>query len=91
VAINGGYFEKDFAPVGLYVVDGTTISPSARRAPLSAVLGIDAAGAVHIEPSGTTVAYPNAIQSGPLLIDPGGVLGSTATNRKWSPNARASP
>ena len=82
VAVNGGYFDDDFEPVGLCVVDGREISPLSTRSPLSAVISINDRGQLNLVPTawfngGATAA----IQAGPFVIDPGGTIGVTEASR----------
>lgn len=78
VAITGGYFDEQFEPVGLYVLDGREISPLTTRSPLSAVVAVDAAGRLTVSPADQyTGGAHAAIQAGPFVIDPGGAIGVT--------------
>jgi uncharacterized protein YigE (DUF2233 family) len=78
VAINGGYFDEHFEPVGLYVLEGREISPPSKRSPLSAVMSTDAAGQVNVMPASHYSGGAHvAIQAGPFVIDPGGTIGVT--------------
>lgn len=74
IAINGGFFDMEsFAPRGLLIVDGKTISPP--TAQYSGAVVVDANGV----PSVTRIAdvsHPAyAVQAGPFLIDVGESIG----------------
>lgn len=74
--INGGYFDSRFQPVGLLLIDGEIRSPLSTNPPLSAIVGVDAAGQIQLRP--TRDGYDglrSAIQAGPWLIDPGSSVG----------------
>jgi hypothetical protein len=78
VAINGGYFNDQFEPVGLCRVDGRELSPLSTRRPLSAVIAIDDQRHLQIVPTADFHGEPPAaIQAGPFVIDPGGTIGVT--------------
>lgn len=47
VMINGGYFNPDFRPTGLFRVDGRTINAEQSKK-LSGFIGIDKSGKLHI-------------------------------------------
>jgi uncharacterized protein YigE (DUF2233 family) len=73
--VNGGYFHKDFTPVGLVMADGKIIHPLERAKLLSGIAGARADGSVAIL---RTSAYDpkksgflQAIQCGPMLIEGG--------------------
>ena len=71
--VNGGYFDPNFAPLGLRVVDGKTVKPLVRARLLTGVL-ISSPGVTQIlrvgEYSARRKAY-SAVQCGPLLVDAG--------------------
>lgn len=89
LAINAGFFELDMrsrvSPVGLLVVNGREISPfdaEKARTPLSGILyrrgkEIGILPAREFQPSDR---FDMALQSGPLVVDPGGANG-IYTNR----------
>jgi len=69
--VNGGYFDTEFKPIGLRVVDGTTFSPSRRARLITGILlqsdrGIDVTRVSEFSRTKKTIA---AIQSGPFLIE----------------------
>lgn len=76
--VNGGYFDPDFAPIGLLIADGKMIAPLRRARLLTGVLTASPRG-VRIMRSGefSRNAKPNAaVQCGPFLVDGDkGVLG----------------
>ncbi|MBA2585234.1 MAG: phosphodiester glycosidase family protein [Chthoniobacterales bacterium] len=70
-AVNGGYFDPKYEPVGLLVSEGRVIAPSRKARLLSGILSV-ANGKVRLQrvaefsrKSRTT----EAVQAGPLLID----------------------
>ena len=76
LGVNGGYFDADFNPVGLYVLGGSIRRPFANRQLLSGLLVIGRTGRLEIRTKQET--YQDAVyalQCGPLLIDPGGEIG----------------
>jgi uncharacterized protein YigE (DUF2233 family) len=75
VMINGGYFNPDFRPTGLFRVDGRTINAEQSKK-LSGFIGIDKSGKLHIlSRQDKLELYPSLMQSGPFVIDPGGQMG----------------
>ena len=69
--VNGGYFDEQFAPLGLRVVDGKTLSPLRRAALLTGVL-VQSARGVQILRRGELSRSETrraAVQCGPLLVD----------------------
>jgi hypothetical protein len=69
--VNGGYFDTEFKPIGLRVVDGTTFSPSRRARLITGILvqserGIDV---VRVSEFSRTKKIIAAVQSGPFLVD----------------------
>ena len=71
--VNGGYFDPDYAPIGLLIVDGKTIAPLRRARLISGVLigsprGIQIVRAREFSPHQKLDA---AIQCGPFLVDQG--------------------
>jgi exopolysaccharide biosynthesis protein len=70
-AVNGGYFDGDFKPIGLRIVNGQTIAPLRRARLITGVLlassrGIQIARAREFSPRQKIAA---AIQCGPFLVD----------------------
>jgi uncharacterized protein YigE (DUF2233 family) len=69
--VNGGYFDPDFAPVGLLVTDSRMISPLRRARLISGVLSV-VNGRVRIQRAAeySPKAKPTqAVQCGPFLVD----------------------
>ena len=70
-AVNGGYFDADFKPIGLRIVNGQTIAPPRRARLITGVLlatsrGIQIVRAREFSPRQKISA---AIQCGPFLVD----------------------
>jgi uncharacterized protein YigE (DUF2233 family) len=71
--VNGGYFDPNFAPLGLRVVDGQVVRPMIRARLMTGVL-LSTSGAIQIlrvseySPKRKALA---AVQCGPLLVDGG--------------------
>ena len=79
-AINGGYFERGadraLSPSGLLIVDGRTEARQHERA---------GSGVIYANAKGVGIAYrkdfrelsgvEQAVQAGPILVDPGGIKG----------------
>lgn len=70
-AVNGGYFDADFKPIGLRIVNGQTIAPPRRARLITGVLlatsrGIQIVRAREFSPRQKIGA---AIQCGPFLVD----------------------
>lgn len=81
LAINGGFWwikdDGSIAPNGLLVVDGQKRAPSKRCSVCGGVLYADKTG-LHLERSGPAVpgkGIEAALQSGPVLVAPGGKIG----------------
>jgi uncharacterized protein YigE (DUF2233 family) len=71
--VNGGYFDTEFKPLGLRVIDGVTISPLTHARLLTAVLcasnrGIEIVRTNEFSRGGKLDA---ALECGPLLVDRG--------------------
>jgi Phosphodiester glycosidase len=69
--VNGGYFDTEFKPIGLRVVDGTTFSPLRRARLITGILlqsdrGIDV---VRVSEFSRTKKIIAALQSGPFLVE----------------------
>jgi hypothetical protein len=77
VAMVGGYFRRpDPVHDGLCLVDGVEVSPLAEKAVLSAIIGADADGVPALrtrDEGGAGLRW--AVQAGPFVVDPGGILG----------------
>ena len=71
--VNGGYFDPDYAPIGLLIVDGKVFSPLQRARLLSGVVMASSRG-VQIVRAREYSRRPSpqaAIQCGPFLVDLG--------------------
>ena len=71
--VNGGYFDPDYAPVGLLVSDGQTIAPFRKAKLLSGVVAASN-GRVQIQRSGefsSKAKVAAARQCGPFLVERG--------------------
>jgi len=69
--VNGGYFEPDYAPVGLLISDGRMIAPLRKARLLSGVLSV-ANGQVRLQRTSEfamTLKITAAVQCGPFLVD----------------------
>jgi len=69
--VNGSYFDTEFKPIGLRIVDGTTLSPLRRARLITGILlqsnrGIDV---VRVGEFSRTKQIIAAIQSGPFLVE----------------------
>jgi len=72
-AVNGGYFDPEYKPIGLLIVDGTMIAPLQRARLLSGVLS---ASAKKVQISRVaefliTQKPDAAVESGPMIVDLG--------------------
>jgi Phosphodiester glycosidase len=71
VGVNGGYFDPDYKPIGLLVVDGKTIAPLKRAHLLSGVLAASSRK-VHIERAkefSDLKKISAAVQCGPMVVE----------------------
>ncbi|MDQ2824621.1 MAG: phosphodiester glycosidase family protein [Verrucomicrobiota bacterium] len=69
--VNGGYFDPDYQPIGLLIVDGTIVSPLQRARLLSGVLS-SAGGKVQIwrfNEFPRQQKFDAAIGCGPMVVD----------------------
>ena len=81
-AVNGGYFDPDYKPIGLLIVDGMIIAPLQRARLLSGVLSASAKKIQISRVAEFSLAQkPDAaIESGPMIVDLGkSVRGLEAT------------
>jgi exopolysaccharide biosynthesis protein len=84
LAINGGYFDAAFQPVGLQRIDRRDTGTWLEQSPLSGVVTVDDAGAidlVHRDRAAFDRAA-SAFQTGPFLIEPGGDDGIRSSDDK---------
>jgi exopolysaccharide biosynthesis protein len=85
--VNGGYFSSDYAPIGLVIVDGRTITPLRRARLLTGVLTASSRGVQIMrtrEFSMRQEKFNAAVQCGPFLVD----LGQRARGLDNSRSAR---
>ena len=73
--VNGGYFQPDFRPVGLAMIDGKTLTPFKQAKLLSGIIGVTPKGAISIIRSSAYAAqkpaFTQALQCGPMLVQNG--------------------
>jgi hypothetical protein len=71
--VNGGYFDADFAPIGLRIVNGKTIAPLRRAKLLTGILIASSHGVQILRPREFSPGKKAdaAIQCGPFLVDGG--------------------
>ena len=71
--VNGGYFDADFAPIGLRIVDGQMIAPLRRARLMTGALTASARGVqiVRVREFSRKQKANAAIQCGPFLVDLG--------------------
>ena len=84
LAINAGYFDDNFAPVGFLRIDGRDTGTLLAQPPLSGLVVIDSGGAVDIVDRDLAAlsSAASAFQTGPFLIEPGGGDGIHANDEK---------
>jgi len=72
-AVNGGYFDPDYKPIGLLVVDGTIIAPLQKARLLSGVLSALAKKVQISRVAEFSLAQKPeaAVESGPMIVDLG--------------------
>ena len=71
--VNGGYFDPDYRPIGLLVVDGKTIAPLQRARLLTGVLSALAGKSSNLAGRRilTQQKLDAAIECGPMIVDLG--------------------
>ena len=71
--VNGGYFDADFAPIGLRIVNGKTIAPLRRAKLLTGFIIASSRGVQILRPReySPDKKADAAIQCGPFLVDGG--------------------
>jgi uncharacterized protein YigE (DUF2233 family) len=83
--VNGGFFDAGLKPVGLLVAAGREVSPMATDGP-SGVLCVGEDGSVKMLALSDYLASPprcrEALQAGPLVVDPGGKPGIRSRDEK---------
>jgi hypothetical protein len=69
--VNGGYFDTDFRPIGLRVIDGVTISPLTHARLLTGVLYTSSRGITiaRVGEFSRQRKLKSAIECGPFLVD----------------------
>ena len=69
--VNGGYFDPDYMPIGLLVVDGNVVAPLQRARLLTGVLTASSRGVqiLRIREFSRHPKLDAAVQSGPFLVD----------------------
>ena len=91
--VNGGYFDPNFAPIGLRIDNGKVLSPLRQARLISAVLTASARGVQIVRAGEFTRRHgPRmAIQCGPFLVDVGkqvrGLDDSRSARRTFAANA----
>lgn len=74
VGINGGFYQPDFTPVGLFIYKGKKIKPLVHNSLLKSCVIINNADKIQLETDLSACnRATNAMQTGPLLIDNGKV------------------
>ena len=81
--INGGYFDENFAPLGLRIVNGQMIAPLQRARLITGVLTASRRGVqiVRSREFSRRVEVTAAIQCGPFLLDRGQPIGGLNDSR----------
>lgn len=71
--VNGGYFDPQFRPLGLRVIDGMTTSPMSHARLLTGVLCASARGIeiLRVKEFSPKKKYDTAVECGPFLVDRG--------------------
>lgn len=71
--VNGGYFDPNFAPIGLRVVDGKTLAPLLRARLLTGILTASSRGIqiVRLPEFSRKQKLDTAIECGPMIVDLG--------------------
>jgi exopolysaccharide biosynthesis protein len=71
--VNGGYFDADFAPIGLRIVDGQMIAPLQRARLITGAIMASARGVqiVRVREFSRKQKVNAALQCGPFLVDLG--------------------
>ena len=84
--VNGGYFDPEYRPIGLLIVDGTTIAPLQKARLLSGVLSASAKKVQisRIAEFSLTQKPDAAVECGPMIVD----LGKSVRGLESSKTAR---
>lgn len=94
--VNGGYFDEDFRPIGLRVINGATTSPLVRARLLSGVICASSQRVeiVRLSQFSPKKKYDAALECGPFLVDLGmrvrGLDNSRKARRTFAANGRGS-
>lgn len=80
--VNGGFYSKDSQPMGYFVSAGQTLNPYERNRLLNGVLSINELGTPRITREPPRDPLVNAVQTGPILIENGQILGVSEMNNK---------
>jgi uncharacterized protein YigE (DUF2233 family) len=81
--VNGGYFDPDYAPIGLLIVDGKMIAPLQRARLLTGVLTAGSRGVqiLRVSEFSKKQKFNAAIECGPFLVDIGQRVRGLETTR----------
>jgi Phosphodiester glycosidase len=87
-AVNGGYFDPDYRPIGLLIVDGKMVAPLQKARLLSGVLS---STGKKVQISRVSEFFPNqkpdaAVECGPMIVD----LGKAVRGLESTKSARRS-
>jgi hypothetical protein len=94
--VNGGYFDKNFKPIGLRMINGATTSPLVRARLLTGVICASAQTVeiVRLSQFSRKKRYDAALECGPFLVDLGmrvrGLDNSRKARRTFAAIARGS-
>ena len=94
--VNGGYFDRNFKPIGLRVINGTTTSPLVRARLLTGVICAfsQRVEIVRLSQFSLKKKYDAALECGPFLVDLGmrvrGLDNSRKARRTFAAIARGS-
>ena len=84
VGVNGGYFDPNFAPIGLLIAGSRTIAPLQRARLLTGVLFASPSGAqiVRLREFSHREKVAAAVECGPFLVDSGRPVAGLDGNRE---------
>ena len=88
--VNGGYFDPDYKPIGLLVVDGKTIGPLQHARLLTGILAASTSKVqiLRISESSRQLKLNTAVECGPMIVDLGsrvrGLEGTRAAHRTFA-------
>ena len=69
--VNGGYFDPNFAPLGLRIIDGKITSRLSRGRLMSGVLASESVQILRLAEFSLLKKWNAAIEGGPFLVDHG--------------------